>query len=251
MVARNSFVKLAIGLLCAGSIAGCNLESSSAKPSALERSCTSDNDCGDGEFCTRIWPIGYEDQEISFCSKPCQTDADCATRNPYFVCGILDDNTRGCTYHCGASGIACVNGVPTACVAAGDAYCDECTCPQSLTCQSGVGCVEKQPFGGPCIYDDNCVSNNCSPTAKVCRVAGGSTCTTENCDMCLTYPGTSWSFCSRKCDYSTGQCGDSGVCLTTGTNSRCYASCSGCPASCGHTTSDYVDGSMSLSYCDI
>jgi hypothetical protein len=230
-------------------IQGCSA-SRSSKPSSLEQSCTSDTDCGAGEFCTEIRNIRYEESAHRFCTKPCRADSDCTTGNPYFVCGILEDGTRGCTYHCEASGIACVNGVPTACVAAGDAYCESCGCPESLTCAPGGGCVAKRALGEACHVDDNCVSDNCSPQTRTCLVAAGSPCTGSNCDICLAYRGTDWTFCSRDCSDSLVSCGTNGVCLTSDTKSRCYATCTGCPATCKVAYSDdrYQPATQ---YCDI
>jgi len=252
-VGRWTLFRLVFALACASSMITCDADTP-PKPNTLAEDCATDADCADNEFCTKIESVWHQDLTSGYCTKPCKVDTDCANGSHPFVplfCGVLSDLSRGCVFRCGASGIACVDGVPTACAAVNDTYCFECGCPASLTCQWGVGCIERQPVGSACSEDDNCVSGNCSPTAKICRVAAGCPCTASNCDMCFTYPGTTWTFCSRACTYSNDDCGKGGVCLTSEKNPRCYAPCSGCPTTCAYTNSGDAAVPTAIFYCDI
>ena len=147
---------------------------------------------------------------LSFCTKPCALDTDCTSDLvPVGLrCGVLADGSRGCVEACsgglGAPGsFACVDGVPTDCALAPDAFCEVCGCPADLRCVAGVGCQPKLGLGDACGYDSACLSNHCSATAGVCRVGVGEPCNDQNCDLCLMATD-GWSWCSRNC--SSGSC---------------------------------------------
>ena len=98
--------------------------------------------------------------------------------------------------------------------------------------------------GEPCLDDSSCTSNNCSASARVCRVAVGTPCDSTNCDLCYVYAGE--SFCSRECRWHD-EC-NGGACLGSQLDDYywCRPKCfSGCPTTC--TT--YPDVAASICPC--
>ena len=181
--------------------------SSQNQKSMVGSTCTTANDCGPSEFCT---DLGTRWVPYSYCSKSCSADAECA--NSYtsadWVCGIVQDGSRGCVFNnCGEQyrGVACINGVSTACKAVDDTHCDQCGCPDTQYCGAAGKCIDKVGVGQPCASSDYCQSSNCGSNS-LCRVALGSPCTNDNCDLCLGNPSTGWSGCS---DY----CTDTSICI--------------------------------------
>jgi len=220
------------------------------KHSELGYTCLSDSQCGSSEFCTNIGDYRLGDRFV--CSKYCTADADCPVpysgANP-LQCGILADGSKGCIRECIGLGVACINGVPTACKATDDSHCDQCGCPDGLRCNTNgsVSCVPKLSEGEVCATDGDCLSDNCSPTNKTCRVAVGSPCTSDNCDRCAGNAATGWSYCSRLCGYSS-QC-NAGDCLISDVYNNgpkyCYPYCvSGC-------TKCFTATGSTMQYCEI
>ena len=172
---------------------------SSSKPPAHKGTvgdlCSEPDECASGLLCASI-------SNAQICTVPCASNADCPA-GAYLECGVLADGSRVCVPECylnsGLPGFACVDGVPTACELLGDEHCESCGCAAGLTCLTGTACVPPSDVGGPCDADDDCVSNNCSTFAGVCRVRLGTPCTTSDCDYCLA----GW-YCSRECRSETG-----------------------------------------------
>jgi len=156
--------------------------------------CAGAEDCAAGLFCASV-------SDSKFCTVTCATNGDCPVgpNGAYLECGVLADGSKACLPGCfmrsPLTGFACIDGVPTSCEVLGDEQCEQCGCAAGMTCLTGKGCVPKSDVGGPCDADDDCVSNNCSAFAGVCRVPLGTPCSTSDCDYCLS----GW-YCSRECN---------------------------------------------------
>ena len=205
----------------------------------LGASCQTTADCAPTEFCT---DIGNQLSEDWICSKTCNSNDGCQG-SYYFdlVCGILADGSRGCIPDCVGRGVACVNGVATACKAADETHCDQCVCSITEHCQVGVGCFPNLAVDERCTSDGECASGNCSTNAGVCRVKVGAPCTTANCDDCYT-EASGQTYCTRDC--RNGESCGAGFCHNYGTlpgdSHRCFVPCdTGC-AACYATTDGLV-----------
>jgi len=201
------------------------------QPRELGRACSADDDCVSGTCLTVIGPGGPS----AFCTQPCETDDDCSDLAP--VCGVGPDGSPVCAFACDGIhhyGFSCGDDDrPVAC--GPDAtVCDQCGCPEGMRCTPGVGCGEQSEVGGPCAFDGDCTSDNCSFLAQVCRVPLGSACTDRDCDSCLS-DGDEHSYCSREC-VADAQC-NGGICVWDGVNALCVQRCEGpsdesCPGTC-------------------
>jgi hypothetical protein len=196
--------------------------------------CSADGECASGR-CLR---------DLQLCTVSCDEDLHC---NEYLPsCGIGPDGEMVCVNSCGYGSYVCgEDGIPVSCEWAPETFCLECgSCPSSLRCDPGVGCVQKSLVGGPCRVDSDCHSDNCSAFAGVCRVAVGQPCTASVCDECMT--SDAWSFCSRPCR-ATSEC-NGHHCLGYDPYYSCYPSCStfsdaSCPGTCIYASSGQL-------YCD-
>jgi hypothetical protein len=188
--------------------------------------CAANAECASGLCLSR--PPSY-----AFCSAVCQTNADCGGAPPgeTFACGILPDRSRACVYGCPRSGarFACVGETPTACELLDDPPCSSCGCPEGLSCLQKRGCQPPSGVGGPCDYDSQCTTNNCSTFAHVCRVPVGSACTIDSCDRCLSL-SSGWSYCSRECR-GMSEC-NGGYCYGIDAGDDFYTCQPPCSASC-------------------
>lgn len=200
--------------------------------------CTANADCTSG-----VCVEGY-------CGRPCTRDLDCPAPAPFSglppsFCGITADGSSACVRGCGPnSGYTCVAGVSTACARVSDpTRCLDCGCsdPSLPRCDPGVGCAPRSDVGGPCLEDDDCLTDDCSARANVCRVPVGYPCTTSNCDLCVTYP-TGESFCSRECNYTSDCNGGACVRFDADPAYTCRPACTGsgdpsciAPTFCGRT----------------
>ena len=217
--------------------------------STLRRSydyCNSDADCGP-DSCVQV-PSSSLGGGTAFCTHACKTNTDCPSGDSS-SCGVGPDGQQVCvptTCQYSDEGFVCKDGVITACKVAGEQFCDKCGCPASKRCAVGVGCVDLSDLGGPCDRDSDCRTNNCSTFAAVCRAPVGSTCTSDNCDRCLSSSG-GWSYCSRLCG-TQDDC-NGGYCIgIPGGNFACEPPCTGsCPGQCSYVGAS--DGSI-ISYCD-
>jgi hypothetical protein len=178
----------------------------------------------------------------------CKSNDDCHSEFRG-TCGVTELGKR-CLEACTGfrpQNFTCVDDVPTACSLAGEGHCEDCGCPSSLRCSAGQ-CSEKAAVGERCDWDRDCKSDNCSNFAGVCRQPIGSSCTTANCDICITSTGS--SYCSRECS-TPSQCGG-GKCVGSAGSYYCHIPCSqlgdpGCPGDCRYTSGF---GSDSVLYCD-
>ncbi len=213
-------------------------------PVVLSLACTQSGGAGAGSgkqlgaycFDNRECASGVCLATQSYCSAPCQTDAQCGNGAR---CGTLPDGSRVCLLECMPAinetpGYACMGGVPIACETLGQEWCGECGCPTGLRCQKGVGCAPLSEVGEPCDADSDCRTNNCSTFAHVCRTVVGQPCVSTNCDECVHDP-SGITYCSRQCT-SDSQC-NSLICETGYTIRTCVPSCAGgsdslCPGSC-------------------
>lgn len=219
-------------VLALGCSSGGGGTSSSTKNqvSKLGAQCTTSVDCGPSEFCT---DLGTRWVPYLVCSKSCSANDECysSVSSAEWVCGILEDGSRGCVFdNCGGNyyGVACLNGVDTACKAVDDTHCDQCSCPDTQYCGAGGKCIAKVGLGEPCTNDGECLSVNCG-AAGHCRVAIGSPCTTDNCDFCSTNSTTGWSACTRACDADPWCTEGSCYARFTTQTPYCYMYCvSGC-----------------------
>jgi hypothetical protein len=155
------------------------------------------------------------------CNGSCAGGETCAQGKDRFVCvpGCVDYSSisyPGAYEAIIPGAYECKDGVTTLCEALDETHCEACGCPSTLRCEKGVGCVPLNNVGGKCETNRDCNTNNCSPYAKICRVAVGQPCTLDDCDLCNT--GTP-SYCGQSCseddDCQIGHC----------FSSRCYPSC--------------------------
>src|SRR5262245_43507265 len=237
----------ALAIACKGSDAA--PEQTAFDPTG-STACANDGDCcPEGSSCPAVSCSHYQsprDGELSICTKPCNVDADCTSDlSTSLACGVLADGSGGClpAWSVGVPlpGIACVNGVPTACNAAGAEHCASCGCPDGQRCDIGTGCVPRLPVGEGCQIDADCESNHCGEAGHVCRVPVGAQCNDQNCDLCMT-SSNGWSFCSRYCQpFMLSSCGEGATCRNLGggqSGSRlCWPKCVGmddpsCPVPC-------------------
>jgi len=184
------------------------------------------------------------------CSTRCSDDSDCQSTVTELHCGIGSDGSHSCVPRCGVAGYACEGGIPVHCSQASTDSCRTCGCDAAGTyCKGSTNtCMPLEAEGGPCEWNDECLSGNCSNLSHVCRVPVGDACTTSNCDFCRTRSGVG-SYCSRECD--SGQ--DCGGDLCVGNASiylfYCTSQCSptntsACPNQC-----DYLSGGGGY-FCD-
>jgi hypothetical protein len=166
-------------------------------------------------------------------------DCDGVADDPFTTLGDeCDDGGRGACRDQGV--IACDPADPSG------TTCDLSALPDPAmpACRPGVGCLPLASVGAQCESDRECASHNCSPYAKICRVAAGEPCVAANCDMCLTWAGG--SACSRTCD-DQSDC-NSLICLgDAGGYYTCKLRCPNirlCPGEC-RLTRDATD-----SYCN-
>lgn len=214
----------------------------------LGQSCSTDATCASG-VCAQLSAIR---QGEGVCSLACRKDDDCQNGNAQgvrFVCGVGPEQAKLCLPHCdsGYHNLTCVDGVTTSCVEAPERACGDCGCPENKRCEPDVGCIDQKEVGEECSENEDCISDNCSATAHVCRVHVGLPCTRDNCDWCLS-SSSGYSFCSRKCSYGN-ECPD-GLCLGDTTyfvmpQYRCFPPCGGsCPGACRS-----VSGEPDQQYC--
>lgn len=183
---------------------------SSQLPGIFE-GCTPGKACEDGLDCVDAG-YGYR------CQHLCQSDADCnftikvPVEEVTAVCGTLAPGLQACTEPCDftpLSGPVCMDGHPVACSALDETSCSTCGCPTNLRCEPAVGCQPKRNLDDECRLNSDCVSNNCDPYAKVCRVPVGSACTASNCQICVA--SARGTYCSRTCG-SEFEC-NGGACM--------------------------------------
>lgn len=130
-------------------------------------------------------------------------------------------------------------------VADPESYCSVCDCPSgnrcsSFNCNNGdCSCIPLAPVGAACQSNLDCASRNCSSFAGVCRVALGTTCTMEDCDVCLTWTNGT-SYCTGDCD-GASDCGN-GFCSGAYADipyRECFPRCGGRDCDC-RTAADGV-----------
>lgn len=229
----------AFGLL----FGACDGESGDAnKPNgaygAYGASCASDADCESG-LC-----------HDAFCTIECDETTDC-DQGYGRSCGMVR-GVRVCVPGCSHDEYGCVDGVSTWCEDLDETHCESCGCPEALRCEPGVGCVAKSDEGGNCLKDSDCLTENCSLFAGICRAAVGAPCTVENCDQCLAAEG--WSYCSRECLIDNAcNVGNTltSLCRGGGGIYHCAPRCSGaadpnCPGNCRITEDQNGD---SIFFC--
>lgn len=186
--------------------------------------------------CDATTPCSRGECRGGFCVNACSSDSDCSSAE---VCSVGADGSSACLPPCEAGrpplpGYACVDGRPVSCGAPGLRACFECGCDAGFYCDFGTdACTALGEVGDRCASDDECRTGNCSTFAGVCRVPVGSTCTSSDCDVCLS--SGEWSFCSRECS-AMDQC-NRYPCLGRDDLFRCLPSCAGeddssCPGTC-------------------
>jgi hypothetical protein len=214
--------------------AGCKPTGGGSAEAGFGTECTTPTQCTSG-ICVEVYGV-YDE---GYCSMPC--DKGCLAG---YACGTGPDGAQACMRSCtmGSSYYACIDGAPVACAVVDQTHCDDCGCPESLRCESGVGCVPLSDVGGPCTGNSDCTSNNCSTYLGICRTPVWAPCTVDNCDICMTVNSTGETFCTRVCD-GPEQC-NGGPCIGSTDTYFCERPCSGCSTPCEYTY-DY-----DASWCD-
>ena len=210
----------------------------------------------DGDICMAATECAGGVCEQGQCLTECKSNEDCrgAHRDEQSAfldtCAVTQTGKRclaSCVYL--ATDFTCIDDVPTACSVAGEGHCEACGCPSTLRCVAGQ-CSEKAAVGEPCNRRSDCKSDNCSGFAGVCRQPVGASCTTANCDLCITGTSSGSSYCSRECA-SSADCG-AGECVSFGNEYYCQLPCPGlgeppCPGGCRYTSGG---SGREVLYCD-